>query len=703
MVRVRVRPVGRDQPRAATNLTQATLDDADQQRNLAQALNIHLDTQPLVFYTTIGDRILDVSVLGHDELLYAAPYGAPFLTPPPAPPPPLPRVARPSPSYIEGKKLALERQARIDAQMAIVSANTAPSEMNAMSRGFGLPTSAPLSAGSRDGASPGGDGDDYMAVGLCCVDKKAREASSPGPGKDHRLLHLLLMLAGLVLSVFLIYLVFDTTLDAVRLQQSRLVCGDGAPRGCLPLPEGCQLASPWMLGTLTAAAHAALGRQPPRVLSPGAPDVSALHGGMLSSIMGLFAPGADSRPFLERSNDTLLNHSVAHVQVGACWLSGASRLQLVPDSLVVRYYEWEQEVDSTVRVGVSHVGSDRRLGAPTAYDSGEGRQLALWDGDGVCDCSWTEQHACPSSEAPGSRGYARDDGTFCFHFCCLPSTNIAEGNVSSTWAGSLMFDDIALLFLGREGVSVSTCHGSFERETAVAHFTDVSDDQVPVVLPELERSVLATEALNGRLGDALVDDLCGLPDLERLRALAELNGENVGSQQFIQEQETPTVTANATEAAQTANGSEVVESPPAGDPINETVRGYWSAAQGDEWQGTAVALDAALDAAMPELLNRAEFIIRVLAMLAIFLLVLIAGVIHTVCRLATPDRYLVGSGVCCCLRIEGYESAGAGACCCLTIRNPAKTARDDTNRNDNMFSVCHHLIDCCDCADKCCG
>ena len=42
-----------------------------------------------------------------------------------------------------------------------------------------------------------------------------------------------------------------------------------------------------------------------------------------------------------------------------------------------------------------------------------------------CDCGWTTRHACPTSPTGGSAwqngGYARDDGSECFKFCCPPA------------------------------------------------------------------------------------------------------------------------------------------------------------------------------------------------------------------------------------------------------------------------------------------
>jgi len=42
-----------------------------------------------------------------------------------------------------------------------------------------------------------------------------------------------------------------------------------------------------------------------------------------------------------------------------------------------------------------------------------------------CYCGWTLQHACPTSSTPGTSwqngGYARDDGSECFKFCCPPA------------------------------------------------------------------------------------------------------------------------------------------------------------------------------------------------------------------------------------------------------------------------------------------
>jgi hypothetical protein len=43
-----------------------------------------------------------------------------------------------------------------------------------------------------------------------------------------------------------------------------------------------------------------------------------------------------------------------------------------------------------------------------------------------CDCSWTEEYACPSWPVPGSLGYAKDDGGECFDFCCCSCEWVEE-------------------------------------------------------------------------------------------------------------------------------------------------------------------------------------------------------------------------------------------------------------------------------------
>ena len=35
-----------------------------------------------------------------------------------------------------------------------------------------------------------------------------------------------------------------------------------------------------------------------------------------------------------------------------------------------------------------------------------------------CDCSWTQSWACPNAEEPGSEGFATNDGSDCFQWCC---------------------------------------------------------------------------------------------------------------------------------------------------------------------------------------------------------------------------------------------------------------------------------------------
>ncbi len=36
-----------------------------------------------------------------------------------------------------------------------------------------------------------------------------------------------------------------------------------------------------------------------------------------------------------------------------------------------------------------------------------------------CSCGWTDEWACPTWPSPGSQGYASNDGTPCFQYCCL--------------------------------------------------------------------------------------------------------------------------------------------------------------------------------------------------------------------------------------------------------------------------------------------
>lgn len=70
-------------------------------------------------------------------------------------------------------------------------------------------------------------------------------------------------------------------------------------------------------------------------------------------------------------------------------------------------------------------------------------------------------------------------------------------------------------------------------------------------------------------------------------------------------------------------------------------------------------------------------------------------------RCGAPDAYLVGAGSCCCLKIEGYESAAGGGCCCVTIREVPKPRRPHDDDKD-CWSVLHHCIHVCDCCEKCC-
>ena len=36
----------------------------------------------------------------------------------------------------------------------------------------------------------------------------------------------------------------------------------------------------------------------------------------------------------------------------------------------------------------------------------------------TCSCAWTESHACAGSGTPGSLGWAEDDGSPCYAYCC---------------------------------------------------------------------------------------------------------------------------------------------------------------------------------------------------------------------------------------------------------------------------------------------
>ncbi|EOD37057.1 hypothetical protein EMIHUDRAFT_110061 [Emiliania huxleyi CCMP1516] len=118
------------------------------------------------------------------------------------------------------------------------------------------------------------------------------------------------------------------------------------------------------------------------------------------------------------------------------------------------------------------------------------------------------------------------------------------------------------------------------------------------------------------------------------------------------------------------------------------------------WRGMRREMDASLDAVMPLLLAKADYITRVLCVLVGFVAFLTAGVVLTFCRCGAADNYQVGAGSCCCLKIEGYESASGGACCCVAIREVPKPRRKDDGKD--CFSVIHHCIHVCDCCDKCC-
>ena len=55
--------------------------------------------------------------------------------------------------------------------------------------------------------------------------------------------------------------------------------------------------------------------------------------------------------------------------------------------------------------------------------NGHARRVDFFGPQGVygCDihdCGWTAEHACPSSQSPGTQGYATDDGSLSFRCCC---------------------------------------------------------------------------------------------------------------------------------------------------------------------------------------------------------------------------------------------------------------------------------------------
>ncbi|EOD29253.1 hypothetical protein EMIHUDRAFT_203830 [Emiliania huxleyi CCMP1516] len=66
-----------------------------------------------------------------------------------------------------------------------------------------------------------------------------------------------------------------------------------------------------------------------------------------------------------------------------------------------------------------------------------------------CECGWVEEYACAWSETPGSSGYARDDGSICYAMCCRPpepnnhNTELAVGGVVVVAATAA-----AVVFLG---------------------------------------------------------------------------------------------------------------------------------------------------------------------------------------------------------------------------------------------------------------
>lgn len=43
-----------------------------------------------------------------------------------------------------------------------------------------------------------------------------------------------------------------------------------------------------------------------------------------------------------------------------------------------------------------------------------------------CDCAWTVEYACPGVGVPGSLGWAQDDGSECFEWCCCTCEWTAE-------------------------------------------------------------------------------------------------------------------------------------------------------------------------------------------------------------------------------------------------------------------------------------
>ena len=658
MPRCRVRKNGHQWPRIVANIN-----SKKDLRQALLALGFQQTTKP-VMYTHDGHQVLHFNALTHDELVYLDVNQRPFLPPSSNQnksqrdsEPEKPHLPPPSNHFLQHRRFDVEEgsDTSCSSESGIVTRmerdlNSSTDSSPTVCRYFAglLPPCACFSRarrrngpiGSSDASAEKGE---PMAVGLFFV--KDRERGANGQLKKGALV--LALFVGLILALACVYLILNTALNAARLRNVDHVCEDDAPPGCARLPQGCQLASPWMLPVLERATSHMLRRLAPgeeEVMIATNENVSPLARGLSSLFFDMYGTESDNAPYLRRSNDTILNMSVAQIVFGSCWSPGAARIQLIPDRLAVRFNGWSLNVESRIEVEEAKV-SDH-------IDDQKKRQLSLWEGQGhgmhmfnnlfhddSCSCNWKEDYACPKSINPGKLGYAQDDGSFCFNYCCHDSVSVASGKLSSTWIGWLHFDNISLPHLGLNGASVNTCSGDFTRDTAAVHL--VFNPDVPHVAPDdakLDEEILSVDATGEGMGDTLTSELCG-------------NRMNVSSLP-------------------------------------------------SEWDGVATELDLALDAALPALRQKAEFIMRILAVLVIFVILLIAAFIRAV-FLATSDGHLAAVGGCCCHKVEGYESVGSGACCCHTVRREARQIKEHEKHND-FYAVVHHVINCLDCCERCC-
>jgi len=461
-------------------------------------------------------------------------------------------------------------------------------------------------------------------------------------GRGGRLWVVVAMVVAVTVATFMAWMLLRSAQAAVYERLREPTCAElGNPAGCKPLPAGCHAPAPWMLPILEEAAEEALGRMPTAPFPPSESRVrTPLHA--RSHLEGFFFE--DDGAQVARFHDAIeASTKPPLLSLGACWKRGASRAQLVPDSLVFRFYDW-------------HV----LLSADFDVEPGAG--------------AWAE--AAPDS-----------------------------GHMSVLAAGAVLLDHISLWDLGRKGVNVSGCDSHF---WSVHHNTSLAQGSSSAAEGVAEQ--VASSGSPDALAAALGPLLCGY-----------FNRSNVSADAYVAARLSSFAIANPREAyidllgagrvgggidadarpegRRLGSNADAPPRPPLRLPLRVPLSSRSTA--GGPWRGVRRELDAALDAAMPLLLAKADYITRLLLVLSAFVAFLTVGVIVTFCRCGAPDAYLVGAGTCCCLKIEGYESAAGGGCCCVTIREVPKPRRPPDDDKD-CWSVLHHGLHVCDCCEKCC-